>query len=526
MKRGLLNFKSVTPLQKKDIATQVGIKFKAWKTTLLKEDSLQYMLPLTTTKRKIIDRALRNTDLEQWFDKRMRFLYESFEDDADLGQAGVTVDAFKRDYKIMAYDKLAKYDAKYRIKKEIKEAEKKANDLYVNGFIMWMLGKGTEEELVFTPWKRNKPALELKEVRDYLDAFIDIFYDTWHRLTLLVFRSPQSLNDYWLWYKYIMNIKSWPKDDPTYFLEMREWFDGDPPVMFTQHKRKAPTPTPTPPPGPSFEPKPEEEFEPAPVPVFKEEPELVPEKEPELVFAPGPAPAPAPAPEPAPEEEPELVSEEEFELVFAPAPTGSIYEQLDAAVPVDVEDDPGANVQLQNVEPNAGPQSLPTVAANNPLSEQDLGDLKYYEQRLKELTKQRIILEHQVQTGANEQTKDELDQTLRQIQIYESGIRTINQIKDGTDSAVTASVHVAEEIEEQKSKETEQERAEQERVKRKINEKQLKILSKARILQKKQREKHRKLTEEEPVILAGLPASGEVLPRSRTPLADLKKLLK
>lgn len=220
-KRGLFG-RSVPPPNPQEVNGKIGKKFEAWKTALQKEDALQYMMPLAPTRRKIMDKLMETTDIHEWYNKRLKAIVENNPLFNDMGESLVS-DTYVGE----AVAQFIKHDIKYRVKQERELAEERANQAYIQQFILWLQGKGDATLHAKTPWGIKTPALELKEVRDYLDSFLDIFYDTWLRLTKLVFNGPNTLNEYWIYYKYVLHAEDWPVEDPLYFLDIRAWFDDD-----------------------------------------------------------------------------------------------------------------------------------------------------------------------------------------------------------------------------------------------------------------------------------------------------------
>ena len=213
MQRGLANLRSTPKTDRTDLARQIGVKFKAWETALLREDSLNLMVPLSSQKRKLVNREL--ADKSRYID--------------DFRSAFITrLIAGEPEYqKQLVAKELVRHDARYNYDKMRETAEENAQMEFVKQFIDWLQGKGPNRLHDRTPWGREKPALELKEVRSYLEGFLDVFYKTWLKLTLLVFRGPQTLNEYWIYYKYVLHPEDWPNEDPLYFMEIGSFFDRE-----------------------------------------------------------------------------------------------------------------------------------------------------------------------------------------------------------------------------------------------------------------------------------------------------------
>lgn len=95
---------------------------------------------------------------------------------------------------------------------------------YQKKFMAWMLGKGLDVDHKKTPWNREPHALELPEVRAWLDQIIDAASYTENFLLKLLFRGPQSLEDYAIYYKYLLHMEE-------YFLVEDQWIFIDFPKM-------------------------------------------------------------------------------------------------------------------------------------------------------------------------------------------------------------------------------------------------------------------------------------------------------
>jgi hypothetical protein len=221
VKRGLFGRAGPAP-DAQNVNGQVGKKFEAWKTALQKEDAIQYLMPLAGTRRKIVDKLLQRSEIGSWYSRRVEAIHRNVPFFSPM-EEGTLRDLYNN----LAGNAFLKHDIKARLKEEQALVEERANQKYVQQFILWLQGKGDDALHAKTPWGRKKPALELKEVRDYMDSFLDIFYDTWLRLTKLVFNGPNSLNEYWIYYKFVLHADDWPAEDPIYFLDIRAWFDDD-----------------------------------------------------------------------------------------------------------------------------------------------------------------------------------------------------------------------------------------------------------------------------------------------------------
>lgn len=214
MRRGLGSRRAQSqPESREDLAKEIGVKFKAWETALLKEDALRLMVPLSGQKRRIVEWQLRER-------ARNIGVFRS----AFVERMIATPPEY---YDEMAAKELIKQDTRYHYDKMREQAEEAAQMEFVKTFIEWLQGKGPEALHSRTPWGRKAPALEIKEVREYLEGFLDMFYKTWLKLTLLVFRGPRTLKEYWVYYKFVLHPEDWPSEDPLYFLEMNVFFDPE-----------------------------------------------------------------------------------------------------------------------------------------------------------------------------------------------------------------------------------------------------------------------------------------------------------
>jgi hypothetical protein len=78
---------------------------------------------------------------------------------------------------------------------------------FVKRFYFWLLGRGTEKDVLKTFWGRGNAAVINREVALYIEQFSQRRLDYALQLSLLAGRVPTSLNGYYLYFKYIVNGK-------------------------------------------------------------------------------------------------------------------------------------------------------------------------------------------------------------------------------------------------------------------------------------------------------------------------------
>ncbi len=76
---------------------------------------------------------------------------------------------------------------------------------FLRRFYFWLLGRGTDFDHGKTFWGRANAAVYNGEVAAYIDQFTSKRTDYALRLSLLANRVPDSLNGYYLYFKYIVN---------------------------------------------------------------------------------------------------------------------------------------------------------------------------------------------------------------------------------------------------------------------------------------------------------------------------------
>lgn len=93
-------------------------------------------------------------------------------------------------------------------------------------FIGWLQGKGKPEHHNKTPWFRNPAMMDLPDVRWWLESFIDEKKKVEVALLKLVLRTPRTLNECWLYFKYVLNDGWKHLDDELIFVDFDK-FIGD-----------------------------------------------------------------------------------------------------------------------------------------------------------------------------------------------------------------------------------------------------------------------------------------------------------
>lgn len=96
------------------------------------------------------------------------------------------------------------------------DALKTPNADATKDFFAWLLGKGKEEHHRNTPWYREPQMLHLKDVQEWIDGFADIFAESKAELIKLAWKTPQNLDEAWLYFKFIVN-SDWMKREDRFF---------------------------------------------------------------------------------------------------------------------------------------------------------------------------------------------------------------------------------------------------------------------------------------------------------------------
>lgn len=93
---------------------------------------------------------------------------------------------------------------------------KQPNNDATKDFFAWLLGKGKEEHHRRTPWYRDQALVELDDVRAWIDGFADVFTESVDELKKLAWKTPQNLDEAWLYFKFIVQT-DWMKREDRFF---------------------------------------------------------------------------------------------------------------------------------------------------------------------------------------------------------------------------------------------------------------------------------------------------------------------
>lgn len=200
MRRGFLSFNK-NPIPTTILHDDVVKKFAKWRSPLLGENQLKTLQLLP--REQMISRFQR---LERWTQENSK----TENDDADF-------------ISLHTWRALGEKQAQEFV-------ESMDQDIYI-GFLKWLANDGTKDEKYRTPWSNEKtpPAFELPEVRALFDELLDEMSAAEIRMVKLVLRGPQSLNDYWLWYKFIVHWNELDETNPWAWLDMNPPQDNTPP---------------------------------------------------------------------------------------------------------------------------------------------------------------------------------------------------------------------------------------------------------------------------------------------------------
>jgi hypothetical protein len=169
----------------------LGKKFKAWRTQFSMENGLQTVAQLPAVKAK---------QFETWLQVEI-----SNAVDGDRRKALVDL----------------------QVAREASKVDGNIDVEFYKRFLAWLMGKGTAVDHAGTPWGRRPTALELEEVRELLEAFLWEVAQVENALLKLVLRGPQSLNDYYLYFKYILQHEQFVlEEDPWLFLDFKLYGGG------------------------------------------------------------------------------------------------------------------------------------------------------------------------------------------------------------------------------------------------------------------------------------------------------------
>jgi hypothetical protein len=83
-------------------------------------------------------------------------------------------------------------------------------------FFAWLLGKGKEEHHRRTPWYREQALVDLADVQAWIDGFADVFTESVDELKKLAWKTPQNLDEAWLYFKFIVQT-DWMKREDRFF---------------------------------------------------------------------------------------------------------------------------------------------------------------------------------------------------------------------------------------------------------------------------------------------------------------------
>lgn len=125
------------------------------------------------------------------------------------------------------------------MQREFNKMEGAIDGTFYKRFLTWLMGKGQEEDHIRTPWYRQAQALELEEVRELLEAFLWEIHLVENQLLKLVWKGPQTLNEYYLYFKYVLQHQQFVLEtDPWFFLEWRQYSKDN--VVMDPHGKPAP----------------------------------------------------------------------------------------------------------------------------------------------------------------------------------------------------------------------------------------------------------------------------------------------
>lgn len=188
MQRGRGNPNRGAPT-KEMYAQAIGVKFKAWRTLFSQEQFLATVAQIPAVKEELLDTWLE--------DKVNTTGRETFE---------------------------AGWYQYYKIKRDVKAKEAAIDQDFYKSFLMWLIGKGKPSDHDVTPWGREAHALQIPEVRALMDAFLDEISLVENAIAKLLFRGPQTLNEYFIYYKYILQHEKYMlSGDPWFFLEFKRY---------------------------------------------------------------------------------------------------------------------------------------------------------------------------------------------------------------------------------------------------------------------------------------------------------------
>lgn len=195
MHRGLGNPRSAPNTDLSYVAQKIEKAFKKYETALQKDGGAEILKPLPATRQK---------QLEKYFERRIAWAREHPD-----GQAIIA----------------ALYQ--YREAALAKAQEETIDHEFHKSFLAWLLGQGKQADHAKTPWGREPHALELPSVRRVLEQILEAVYVTKTYLMKLIFRAPQTLGEYAIYYKYILHCDDWiQKEDVWMFLDFPSLIEG------------------------------------------------------------------------------------------------------------------------------------------------------------------------------------------------------------------------------------------------------------------------------------------------------------
>jgi hypothetical protein len=170
-------------------AEALGKKFQAWRTQFSLEQGMDTIAQLP---------SIKEAEISKWLKEAI---------------AGAADDPAKR----AALETML-------MQREFNKMEGAIDGTFYKRFLTWLMGKGQEEDHIRTPWYRQAQALELEEVRELLEAFLWEIHLVENQLLKLVWKGPQTLNEYYLYFKYVLQHQEFVLEtDPWFFLEWRQY---------------------------------------------------------------------------------------------------------------------------------------------------------------------------------------------------------------------------------------------------------------------------------------------------------------
>jgi hypothetical protein len=97
---------------------------------------------------------------------------------------------------------------------------KTPNNDATKDFFAWLLGKGKEEHHRRTPWYRDQALIELDDVRAWIDGFADVFTESANELKKLAWKTPQNLDEAWLYFKFIVQSDWMQREDRFFWVDL------------------------------------------------------------------------------------------------------------------------------------------------------------------------------------------------------------------------------------------------------------------------------------------------------------------